>query len=192
MLEKKLLGRDGTKLTARTGYAGGKKQGDAGRVCYHNLQGIADYGRLGHAEAVALQIPRQSIGDFANLYFEMFVKYQIPGMDVYDRADPMDKGPEYRSIIGLPGGMESPLFPAIEKANNGLMKLVAGAGNEPDTLLKRLVYVMDSNAFPFHVAEVYHQFHNDFQSPPYGYVPAQTAMLFLRPWSFHDGKSNGC
>lgn len=43
-----------------------------------------------------------------------------------------------------------------------------GNGDEPDTLLKRTVYVMDSDKFPFYIAEPYHQFHNDFQSPAYG------------------------
>lgn len=48
------------------------------------------------------------------------------------------------------------------------MKLVAGKGNDPDTLGKKLVFVYDTNEFPFHQAEVYHQFHDDFQSPAYG------------------------
>mmetsp|Transcript_19957 Transcript_19957/g.60439 ORF Transcript_19957/g.60439 Transcript_19957/m.60439 type:complete len:116 (-) Transcript_19957:130-477(-) len=87
---------------------------------------------------------------------------------VYDRVDPMDKGPEYRSLLGLPGGKESPLYAAIERACGDKFKLVAGKGNEPDTLLKKTVYVMDTKAFPFHVAEVYHQFHDDFQSASYG------------------------
>ncbi len=34
------------------------------------------------------------------------------------------------------------------------MTLVDGKGNDPDTLGKRLVYVMDSNKFPFYQAEV--------------------------------------
>lgn len=48
--------------------------------------------------------------------------------------------------------------------------VLQGKGDEPDTLLKRTVYVMDSDEFPFFPAEPYHQFHNDFQSPPYGRV----------------------
>ena len=48
------------------------------------------------------------------------------------------------------------------------MKLELGKGNDPDTLGKKLVYVYDTKKFPFYQAEVYHQFHNDFQSPAYG------------------------
>ena len=48
------------------------------------------------------------------------------------------------------------------------MTLELGKGNDPDTFGKKLVYVMDSKKFPFFQAEIYHQFHNDFQSPPYG------------------------
>jgi hypothetical protein len=48
------------------------------------------------------------------------------------------------------------------------MTLVDGKGNDPDTLGKRLVYVYDSDKFPFYQAEFYHQYHNDFLSPAYG------------------------
>ena len=41
----------------------------------------------------------------------------------------------------------------IAASNHG-MTLVDGKGNDPDTLGKRMVYVMDSNVFPFHQAEV--------------------------------------
>lgn len=59
MAEKQLLRRSDSELTARAGYAGGLSIGkDASRpgrpvVCYHNLQRIADYGKLGHGEVVS-------------------------------------------------------------------------------------------------------------------------------------------
>jgi hypothetical protein len=47
------------------------------------------------------------------------------------------------------------MFRQVEiAASNHGMKLVDGKGNDPDTLGKRMVYVMDSNVFPFHQAEV--------------------------------------
>jgi len=46
--------------------------------------------------------------------------------------------------------------------------MIPGKGDDPDTLGKQIVYVYDTNRFPFYQAEVYHQFHNDFQSPAYG------------------------
>mmetsp|Transcript_27443 Transcript_27443/g.31729 ORF Transcript_27443/g.31729 Transcript_27443/m.31729 type:complete len:87 (-) Transcript_27443:1328-1588(-) len=61
------------------------------------------------------------------------------------------------------------MYQEVEAAANAKgMKLAPGQGNDPDTLGKKLVYVMDSNVFPFYQAEVYHQYHNDFQSAPYG------------------------
>ena len=47
------------------------------------------------------------------------------------------------------------MFGQIEAAaaDRGMM-LADGKGNDPDTLGKRLVYVMDSNKFPFYQAEV--------------------------------------
>lgn len=86
-----------------------------------------------------------------------------------ERVDPGDRGSEYRSLLGLPGGVNHPVYKEIEAA--GVAKgftLEAGKGNDPDTFGKKLIYVYDSNKYPFYQAEVYHQFHNDFQNPPYG------------------------
>lgn len=167
-LERSVLGRKDLELDSRTGYAGGNRVGPDGKVCYHNLQNIADYGKLGHAEAVALRIPPSKLPEFAKLYFSLFVTYNLLGREVLERADPQDAGPEYRSVLGLPGGVRSTYFPIIEAAAKGKMKLVEGKGDEADTLFKRTVYVMDSDKFPFYPAEPYHQFHNDFQSKAYG------------------------
>ena len=108
---------------------------------------MADYGNLGHGEVVGIRIPQSSVGDFAIEYFKLF---GTKG----ERADPMDKGGEYRSLLGLPGGRNHPMFDKVEAAaaDQG-MKLVDGKGNDPDTLGKRLVYVMDSKKFPFYHAE---------------------------------------
>eukprot|EP00438_Fugacium_kawagutii_P012813 Skav211693 [mRNA] locus=scaffold216:631249:632452:- [translate_table: standard] len=40
-------------------------------------------------------------------------------------------------------------------------KLVAGKGNDGDTLGSDTVLVYDTEQFPAHVAEKYHQFHDD-------------------------------
>ena len=77
-----------------------------------------------------------------------------------DRRDPMDLGPEYRSLIGLKGGVKHPFFGPMKKvAKKNGYKLQAGKGSDPDNLGQRLVYVYDSSEFPFHQAEIYHQFH---------------------------------
>lgn len=70
--ERKILGRNDHQLTSAAGYAGGTSTGDEGRVCYHNFQRLADYGKLGHAEVVRMDIPHSKIGDFADLYFSLF------------------------------------------------------------------------------------------------------------------------
>lgn len=109
---------------------------------------------------------------------------------VTERVDPQDRGAEYRSLIGLPGGVSHPLFASIESAatKTGL-SLREGRGNDPDTLGQRLVYVYDTKSFPFYQAEVYHQYHNDFQSPAYGKVYNNLADI-----AFAEGriKTTGC
>ena len=161
--ERSLLNRKDNELTSLTGYAGGLGGSDKeGRVCYHNFQSVADYGKLGHGEVVGMKIPQSSISDFSVEYFKLFG-------DKGERADPMDKGGEYRSLLGLPGGRNHPMFDQVEAAAEKQgMKLVDGKGSDPDTLGKRQVFVYDTKAFPFYQGEFYHQYHNDFLTPAYG------------------------
>ena len=72
LAERQLLNRKDSELTSLTGYAGGFKSDDQGRVCYHNFQSIADYGKLGHGEVVGISIPEDRVGDFAVEYFKLF------------------------------------------------------------------------------------------------------------------------
>lgn len=102
----------------------------------------------------------------------------------------MDRGAEYRSLIGLPGGIKHSSYSSVEQsAESAGFKLVEGKGNDGDTLGKQIVYVYDSTKFPFYQGEVYHQYHNDFQSPAYG-----KAYNDLAQAAFDDGrlKVTGC
>mmetsp|Transcript_5916 Transcript_5916/g.8364 ORF Transcript_5916/g.8364 Transcript_5916/m.8364 type:complete len:284 (-) Transcript_5916:209-1060(-) len=182
--ERDMLGRGDKELTSLAGYAGGTKTDGEGRVCYHNFKGIADYGKLGHGEVVGMTIPTSKIEDFTKFYFTLY------SPRTGERVDPGDKGGEYRSLIGLPGGLNHPEYAKVEAAANAAgKKLVAGKGNDPDTYQTGLVYVYDSKKFPFYQGEVYHQYHNDFQSPAYG-----KAYNNLADAAFDDGriKTTGC
>jgi len=182
--EMKILGRGPHELTSATGYAGGKTTDKDGRVCYHNIQSIADYGKLGHGEVVGMTIPQSKIGTFSELYFSLY------NPKTKDRVDPGDRGAEYRSLIGLPGGIQHTNYPAVENAaEKAGYKLVEGKGNDGDTLGKQIVYVYDSIKFPFYQGEIYHQYHNDFQSPNYGKAYNDLANMALE-----DGriKVTGC
>jgi len=155
--EVSALQRDTNEVTALVGYAGGKKVGDDGRVCYHNLMMAPDYGQMGHTEVVNVSVPESKVVDFAKDYFDDAAKYP------FGRADPQDRGGEYRSAIGVPGGMDGPLFKQIEAANKGRLQLLRGEGNDADTVGTKKVWIYDSNKFPFHQGEVYHQFHDDMR-----------------------------
>ena len=57
----------------------------------------------------------------------------------------MDRGGEYRSLLGLPNGTNNPAYPAVEAAATAKgMKLVLGKGNDPDTLGTKQVFVYDT------------------------------------------------
>ncbi len=153
--EKKILKRDDSSFTARAGYAGGL--GSSDKVCYHNALNVGDYGSLGHAEVVALSIPPSAFEDFAREYFKLFDKKG-------NRPDQNgDRGPEYRNLIGIPGGSKSPYAGKIieaSQAEGDRLDFAVGKGNDRDA--RAVSFIMDSTKFPFYVAEQYHQFHDGF------------------------------
>ncbi|OLP82552.1 T-complex protein 1 subunit gamma [Symbiodinium microadriaticum] len=161
----KLCRKDGN-LTSRVAYAGGTKVGEGGLVCYHNSEGKADYGQLGHAEVVVMTVPEADFESFAGRFFE--------ACPAGARRDVQDMGGEYRSVIGLPGGMTSPLLSQV-RAKAGKTKLVAGRGDDGDTLGTGTVLVYDTAQFPAHVAEKYHQFHDDMLDKSNGMAAYQLA-----------------
>ncbi len=162
--EQNILGRDSSQVTSAAGYAGSDKLAKSSRdptnkgiVCYHNLMGEGDYGKLGYGEVVGMKIPetKGAMTAFAKEYFSLFKNG--------DRPDLGDRGPEYRSLLGLTGGMSNPLMAEIEKEANAVgIQLKAGKGSDADTSGKKIVWVMDSDKFPFQQAEIYHQFHDGF------------------------------
>mmetsp|Transcript_10268 Transcript_10268/g.25555 ORF Transcript_10268/g.25555 Transcript_10268/m.25555 type:complete len:315 (-) Transcript_10268:124-1068(-) len=179
---EKKLGRTPDEISALVGYAGGQRAGPDGKVCYYLSDPRTVYERLGHAEVVQLALSTdstdkatQEFRTFADTYFKQFRRTDA-GMQ---RLDPQDAGPGYRNVIGLPGGVSSPLFKVLQDANVNGMELREGKGgawekvtrqsqeaikvgsderiNEDDLL--NVVWVVDSTSLPFYRAERYHQFH---------------------------------
>ena len=155
--ERKILGRKDSQLTALSGYAGGNAGAKNGKVCYHNAALMSDYGSLGHAEVVGMRIPPSKFYDFAVEYAKLFdEKGNRPDQNG-------DRGPEYRNVVGIPGGAKSPLAKVLVEAsakNGDKLDFASGKGDDPDA--RAVAFVMDSNAFPFYQAEPYHQFHDGF------------------------------
>lgn len=164
MLEMTELCRQGENVTSRTAYAGSTQTGPGGLVCYHNSANTADYGALGHAEVVSFAVPEAAFGAVADKFWQVCRDGE--------RRDTQDAGGEYRSVIGLPGGMDSPMV-SLLKQKAGSAELLAGSGGDGDTLGTGKVFVYDSDKFPAHTAEKYHQFHDDMMD---SYGPAYNAM----------------
>ena len=167
-VEEGALGRMADReLSAFTGYAGGLRASNDGKVCYHSgaLFGNADnadYGALGHAEVVSLALDVSNATLAARVAQIFFDSTCVGGV----RRDLQDVGAEYRSLIGLPGGLASPAARPFQAAaaRRGI-SLQAGEGADPDK--RGVVYVMDTARFPFYQAETFHQFHDDM-SEAYG------------------------
>jgi peptide methionine sulfoxide reductase MsrA len=155
--EKKILGRSDDELTARAGYAGGKGGlGSDGKVCYHNARNLGDYGKLGHAEVVSIKIPPSKYQDFALEYCKLFKDGLRPDQNG-------DRGLEYRNLVALKGGSKNPLALQLVEASKALgdqLDFSVGKGSDADS--PKLVWIMDTDKFPFYVGEQYHQFHDGF------------------------------
>jgi len=155
MAEMQILGRNDAQLTALTGYAGGTGLNRAGRACSPYYSRNADIA-LSPAKVVGLKVPTKNVGAIAAVFWGLFCGI--------DRVDVQNIGPQYRAVIGLPGGMRSPLLPEVIAAQRQVVsqpfELKEGRGGDADTLGQALVWVMDSSRFPFHQGEVYNQFHD--------------------------------
>jgi len=171
--EQSLLNRDSSTYTALTGYAGGNRLNSFGHACY------GDYGGLGHTEVVVMTIPSSKLADFAVVFWDLFVGK--------NRVDVMDIGPDYRAAIGVPGGFASQYLQVVNASQAGRaardgfwFELKEGQGDDPDTLGQALVWVYDTERYPFYQAEVYHQFHDDFMpggNYPQSYNALQAELL---------------
>lgn len=152
-VERGLLKRPDTELSALAGYAGGSHTSEGGRVCYHSMSGAADYGALGHAEVVSLDLPDADAARAAAVFLDSTCEKGV-------RRDVQDRGAEYRSVVGFPGGIDSRAGRAFSAAAAARgVRVRAGSGDDADA--RGTVWVLDSAQFPFFQAEVYHQFHDD-------------------------------
>ncbi|CAE8630413.1 unnamed protein product [Polarella glacialis] len=154
---------EGSFSPALAGYAGGKGKDSDGHICASSMSG-KPYDQLGYSEVVGLELPAAALEEMARRYFDLAMMPRRPGpKDGLSGADFQVKsgGTAYRSVIGLPGGVNSQFFSAIERANAGRLKLLPGTGGEPDTLNLGVVYIYDADAFPFNLAEMNNQFHDD-------------------------------
>lgn len=69
-----------------------------------------------------------------------------------------DRGSEYRNLVGVPGGKDSPYAKLLVDASlktGDKLDFAVGKGDDKD--LPKVSFIMDSEKFPFYVAEQYHQ-----------------------------------
>lgn len=170
--EKNTLNRSTQELSAIVGYAGGKQTSPSGKTCYYyNPDRSTVYEKLGHAEVVKVDLKpdgtlnqTEQFRELAKIYFKQFRR--LPN-GKYIRQDPQDMGAGYRNVVGLPGGVNGPLFKILQQENVNNMALLEGQGNEYTEDGKAVeddkintIWVVDSEKLPFYPAEKYHQFHN--------------------------------
>lgn len=92
------------ELTSQAGYAGGKAGAINGcSMCHHNATNIADYGKLGHAEVVNLNIPVSKFEDFAKEYVKLFNNGLRPDQNGNHNLISLPSGPksEYAKLLSM-------------------------------------------------------------------------------------------
>jgi peptide methionine sulfoxide reductase MsrA len=185
--------------TSLVGYAGGKAPSGEGEVCYHTGDG-RDYGALGHAEAVLVHLDPSNATlaaeQLASLAIDFFRSFTGPA-GARGRPDAGDMGSPYRSMVGLPGGMSSPLYAALVKHNAFKMALKPGTGGAGagggDGDEFNTVWVYDSEVWPFYSGEVYHQYHcNFFMSEGMPYPDEYTLDLWKHMQAEKKIAPTGC
>jgi len=161
--EMRTLNRTAAEITTVGGYAGGTSK--SYRSCYYNDNQIDVYSEQGHAEAVSVQLPAANFIQHASKLFELYFSRFFVELDegIFVREDIYDQGPGYRAFVAFRGGISNlDLYRALQRASTTRnVTFVAGQGNDPDTFLKGLVYVLDSDIFPFHQAELCLQLHDN-------------------------------
>jgi len=162
-VEESVFGRAPEAVTALAGYAGSSRVGPHGLVCYHHGgEAGALYETLGHAEAIQVTLDAndtpQQLTAILNKFFSREFQQTPQGMM---RTDPQDAGSAYRSMIGLPGGVNSPLMQQVNAANVNGMAIKPGQGSDSDEI--NVIWIYDTHQYPFHRAERYHQF---WDGPP--------------------------
>eukprot|EP00039_Didymoeca_costata_P007915 m.105365 g.105365 ORF g.105365 m.105365 type:complete len:730 (-) comp13872_c0_seq1:120-2309(-) len=176
--------RSPEEVTAVTGYAGGKGSGPEDQICYHNGPRGTYYGDFDYAEAAMVKLdPGHEKEQFEALASKFFEEGFHVVNGKWSRWDPQDAGIEYRSIIGVPQGVEGPYFELIQKANIHNMTLLEGAGFGDLDYYGPTVYIYDSLKFPFYRAEQYHQFHPNWvmqRDLPNGYSMTASRAAKIR------------
>jgi len=161
--------RTNETVSSVVGYAGSKKAGPDGLVCYHSNDGASDYEMLGHCEDVRVTLDAAKENEqFAALCKDFFGSFTFTDGG-FTRPDPGDQGSAYRVTVAIPGGVKGSLYPILSAANKKLeakynksMILKADASGNTTQDAFNTVWVMDSDEFPFFLGEQYHQFHADF------------------------------
>lgn len=146
--------RAGAKISALAGYAGAHAVGPGGLVCYYGAQPHTIYEGLGYAQVVQITLRAKERPDFYDLHQERN-EFANLLQAFFAAPNSQQAGMQFRSCIGIPGGMASPLFAVVQEQNVGL-ELVRGVGGDPMSF--NTVYIYDTNHFPFHRAETYLQF----------------------------------
>lgn len=180
--------RTDATVTAKVGYAGGFGEGAGGRVCYHssvNMPGTDYHYALEHAEAaeVVLDDGPRRISQFQEILVAFWEEFDVQDGSIW-RLDPQDEGAAYRPVIGLPGGVDSDLYPVLEQSNAAHKQIPLQPGHDlsargtpgTDTSepgVSEVIYVYDTALFPFYRAEQFHQYHPNYviqRSVPESYL----------------------
>ena len=171
--------RSDANFSAKVGYAGGTRAGNGAPVCYHSGD-ARDYSRIGMAEATRVVLDRSNAENQMKALARDFSTPSLAHL-ANERARILGTGArptgQWSACRAAHLRLSTPIFAAENTFN---MQLNPGRGGDADAL--NVVYVYDSDLFPFFDGEVYHQAHcNFFMSSGMPYPKTYTAGV----WSQH-------
>lgn len=87
-----------------------------GLVCYHGGPAGTVYEGLGQCEVVQVSLDgKDAAAEFRALLDSFFASFDSTASGM-QRPDPQDAGSQYRSAIGIPGGIDGPLMTQVVPA----------------------------------------------------------------------------
>ena len=123
--EQRALGRSEETLSSTAVYVGGTKEPSP--LCYPSPSGFNNHEEFGAAEAVTVTINNEK--EFSQAADIFFNDFQRIGVKTWARRDVYDQGPQFRAVVGMPGGLKGSMGELLESSNKHNMTLLEGMGS---------------------------------------------------------------
>jgi len=151
-------------VTAKVGYATGRSIPEGYSVCYYNAPLESYYEDYAYAQVVEVLLDiKNETSQFAAVFSEYFNIVAEISTNLKSSAFLRRK----RNVVGVPGGFDGPYKNMLESISTSRLPLAQG-DRDLTWFDDSVVYVYDSDEFPFFLGETYTQWHDNFSTTDEG------------------------